>query len=233
MIPPGLLSPAAELYATLFPPAGPPIPGGNLYDTTRSLLSQDSYSGRIDESFGAHDSVFGRISYYHEPSSSSAGYPGALSEISLYGWNASVHESHVFGPDTLLDVHFGRNLGNDTVAPAFPHAPAKLPDALIDDGFSPNFISGFTAFSGSVIPIIAIAGYASTNGYNSQTEQLANIYELGGRFHQGCEPSHPQGGIWLYVGEFCGSGLCCRGELQRLSNLGPRESRGGKRTGNR
>jgi len=182
MISPGLLSKAAQLYASLFPPAGPPVPGGDLYDTTRSLLSQDSYSGRLDESFGAHDSMFGRISYYHEPSSGSAGYPGALAEISLYGWNASVHESHVFGPDALLDVHFGRNLGNDTVAAAFPHAPANLPAGLIDDGFSPNFISGFTAFSGSVIPIMAIAGYASTNGYNSQTEQLANIYELGGDF---------------------------------------------------
>lgn len=182
MIPPGLLSPAAQLYATLFPPAGSPISGGNLYDTTRSLLSQDSYTGRLDESFRAHDTMFGRISYYHEPSSGSAGYPGALAEISLHGWNASVHESHVFGQDTILDVHFGRNLGNDTVAAAFPHAPANLPAGLINDGFSPNFISGFTAFSGSVIPIIAIAGYASTNGYNSQAEQLANIYELGGDF---------------------------------------------------
>jgi hypothetical protein len=182
MIQPHLLSPAAELYATLFPPAGSPVPGGNLFDTTRSLLSQDSYTGRIDQGFGSHDTLFGRISYYHEPSSSSGGYPGALDEILLHGWNASVHESHMFGQDTLLDVHFGRNLGNDTVAAAFPHAPANLPATLINDGFSPNFISGFTAFSRSVIPIIAIAGYASTNGYNSQTEQLANIYELGGDF---------------------------------------------------
>ena len=38
IIPQKLLSPAAELYATLFPAAGQPLPGGNLYDTTKSLL---------------------------------------------------------------------------------------------------------------------------------------------------------------------------------------------------
>ncbi|MGA7399316.1 MAG: carboxypeptidase regulatory-like domain-containing protein [Candidatus Sulfotelmatobacter sp.] len=179
IIPPSLLSPAAELYAKLFPAAGPPVPGGNLYDTTKTLLDQDSYTGRIDQNFGSHDSLLGRISYFNESSSGSSGYPGALKQISICGWNASVHESHVFGPGTILDVHFGRNLGNDTVIAVFPNAPADFPAALINAGFSPKFTSNFTAFPGSVIPVIAINGYASTGGYNSQTEQLANTYEFG------------------------------------------------------
>jgi len=182
IIPQNLLSPAAELYSALFPPAGPPVPGGNLYDTMKTLLGQDSYTGRIDQNFGSHDSLLGRISYFGESSSGSAGYPGALKQISIYGWNASVHESHMFGPGTILDVHFGRNLGNDTVIAVFPNAPADFPAALINAGFSPKFMSSFNSFSGSVIPIIAISGYASTNGYNGQTEQLANTYEFGGDF---------------------------------------------------
>jgi outer membrane receptor protein involved in Fe transport len=182
IIPQKLLSPAAKLYATLFPAAGPPVPGGNLYDTTRTPLNQDSFTGRIDHNFGSHDSVLGRISYFSESSSGSAGYPGALKQISIDGWNASVHESHVFGQSAVLDVHFGRNLGNDTVALVFPNAPANFPSALIDAGFSPKFISGFTAYSSSIIPSIAINGYASTNAFNGQTEQLANNYEFGGDF---------------------------------------------------
>ncbi|MGB8115033.1 MAG: hypothetical protein WCF22_14725, partial [Candidatus Sulfotelmatobacter sp.] len=182
IIPQNLLSPAAELYSALFPPAGPPVPGGNLYDTMKTLLDQDSYTGRIDQNFGSHDSLLGRISYFGESSSGSAGYPGALKQISIYGWNASVHESHMFGPGTMLHVHFGRNLGNDTVIAVFPNAPADFPAVLINAGFSPKFMSSFNSFSGSVIPIIAISSYASTNGYNGQTEELANTYEFGGDF---------------------------------------------------
>lgn len=180
MIPPKLLSPAAELYAkTLLPAAGSPIAGGNFYDTTPSRVAQDSYTVRIDQSFGSHDTLFGRVSYFNEASSTSAGYPGALNEISIYGWNAGVHESHDFGSSTILDMHLGRNLGNDTIAAVFPNAPANFPSALIDAGFSQRFISDFTSVSGSVIPIIGISGYASTNGYNGQSEQLANTYEFG------------------------------------------------------
>ena len=182
-IPPQLLSPAAELYAkTLFPTAGTAIPGGNLYDTTPTLVNQDSYTGRIDQNFGRHDLLFGRISYLNESSESSGGYPGALSQISIYSWNASVHESHEFGGGGILDLHFGRNLGSDKVNAVFPNAPPDFPLALINAGFSRSFISSFASYSGSVIPIIAISGYASTNGNNSGTAQLANTYEFGGDF---------------------------------------------------
>jgi outer membrane receptor protein involved in Fe transport len=182
IIPKNLLSPAAALYATLFPAAGPTVPGGNLFDTTKSLLDQDSYTGRIDQHFGSHDAVLGRISYVNESSSGSGGFPGALKQISIYGWNASVQESHVFGQNTILDVHFGRNLGSDTVALVFPKAPAGFTSSLINAGFSPKFISSFTSIPGSIIPSMAINGYASTNAFNGQTEQLANTYEFGGDF---------------------------------------------------
>jgi outer membrane receptor protein involved in Fe transport len=182
IVPSQLLTAAAEFYATLFPSAGTPIPGGNLYDRTPAILNQDSYTGRIDQNFGTHDSFFGRVSNLSESSNYSAGYPGALSQISIDGWNVSIHESHVFQPGSVLDVHFGRNLGNDIVKITFPHAAPGFPASLIGAGFSPRFTSNFTSFPGPVVPIIAISGYASTNGYNGQTEQLANTYEFGADF---------------------------------------------------
>ncbi len=124
IIPQNLLSPAAKVYATLFPAAGPPVPGGNIYDTTRSLVDQDSYTGRIDQDFGSHDSLLGRISYYSESSSGFAGFPGALKQISIDGWNASVHESHSFGTSAVLDVHFGRNFATIRLRWCFLTRPA-------------------------------------------------------------------------------------------------------------
>jgi hypothetical protein len=177
------LSPAAELYAkTLLPIGGTPISGGNLYDTTKALTNQDNYTGRIDENLGTHDVVYGRISYFNQPSSSSAGYPGALSQISINGWNASVHESHVFGANNILDLHFGRNLGNDTATVAFDRAPANFATSLISAGFSSKYISSFSSVPGSFIPLITIAGYTSTGGSNIQGTQVANTYEFGGDF---------------------------------------------------
>ena len=148
IIPSSLLSPAAKLYATLFPAAGAAIPGGNLYDTTKALQRQDSFTGRMDRSFGSRDRLYGRISYFTEPSSNSAGYPGSLKQIEIYGWNGGVHESHTFGPTAVLDLYFGRNYGDDKVQLAFPSAPANFPAALVKAGFSPEFVEGFTS-SGS------------------------------------------------------------------------------------
>ena len=175
-----LLSPAAEVYAkTLFPPAGPSIPGGNLYDTTPAHLNQDSYTARFDQNFGTHDHLFVRASYLDAFSDGTAGYPGALSQASINGWNLSAHESHTFGTDSILDLYYGRNLGNDTLKTVFSNAGSAFPTALINAGFSSAFISGFPSSSGSVIPIVGITGYVSTSGYDSQTEQLANTNEFG------------------------------------------------------
>jgi len=177
------LSPAAQLYAkTLLPTGGAPISGGNLYDTTKALTNQDNFTGRIDENLGTRDVIYGRISRFNQPSSSSAGYPGALSQILIDGWNAAVHESHVFGSNNILDVHFGRNLGNDTATVGFLRAPANFATSLINAGFSSKYISSFSSIPGAVIPLITITGYASTGGSNIQGTQIANTYEFGGDF---------------------------------------------------
>ena len=73
-IPSQLINPAAALYIkTLYPAAGPLVNGSNAYDTTPSRLQQNSYNGRIDQVFSEHDVLFGRISYYDQNDSNSAG----------------------------------------------------------------------------------------------------------------------------------------------------------------
>ena len=185
-IPMNLLSPSALLYAkTLFPAPNAALPSGqNLIDTTPSIVDTDSYSGRIDQSFGEHDQIFGRISSYGQNSSGSNGYPGFADISSLYGYNIVVHESHTFSPTSILELYFGRNIGDDLTQAAFPNAPSGFAQSLISAGFSSAYTGGFLSQSAPFIPLIGASGYLGpgTGDNNLQDTQIANTYEGGGSF---------------------------------------------------
>jgi hypothetical protein len=185
-IPTNLLSSSSLLYAkTLFPaPNAALSTGQNLIDTTPSIVDSDSYTGRIDQAFGEHDRIFGRISSYSQNSSGSAGYPGFATAASLYGYNIAVHESHTFGPTSVLELYFGRNIGDDLTQQIFPNAPSGFAQSLISAGFSSAFTSGFLSQSAPFIPLIGIPGYLGpgTGDNNLQDTQIANTYEFGGSF---------------------------------------------------
>lgn len=184
IIPSSLLSPAALLYATtLFPPAvNTGVVGTNVVDNTPHRVNQDSYQGRIDQTFGEHDVLFGRISYFNQSVSQTAGFPGALNTVALDGWNWALHETHTFNPTTVLELHFGRNWGDDLIAKTFPNAPANFPSQLEQLGFSPNFIGNFRNGYGPFIPLIQISGYISTGGNQLQDTRIADIWAFGGDF---------------------------------------------------
>ncbi len=184
-LPANLLSPVAELYAkTILPTSGATIAGGsnNLYDNTPSITKSNSYSGRIDQTFGTKDALFGRVSYLNEPISNSAGYPGALNTIQIESWNIAVRESHAFSPTATLDLTFGRNVGYDVTQVSFTRAPSDFGSQLVSAGVNPKFLTGFLSDPGTLIPTISISGYTSTSGNNLQNTQLANTYEAGGDF---------------------------------------------------
>jgi hypothetical protein len=185
-IPANLISPAALLYAkTLFPsPNAALSTGQNLIDTTPTIVDSDSYTGRIDQAFGEHDRIFGRISSYSQNSSGSAGYPGFATTASLYGYNIAVNESHTFSPTAILELYFGRNIGDDLTQQTFPNAPSGFGQSLITAGFSSAFTSGFLSQSGPFIPLIGVPGYLGpgTGDNNLQDTQIANTYEFGGSF---------------------------------------------------
>ena len=185
-IPANLLSPAALLYAkTLFPaPNTTTSSGQNLSDTTPTIVKSDSFTGRIDQAFGESDRLFGRISSYSQNSSGSAGYPGYANTTSLYGYNMVVHEAHTFSPTSVLEVYFGRNIGDDLTQVGFPNAPADFAQTLISQGFSSSYTSGFLSQSAPLVPLIGIPGYLGpgTGSNNLQDTQIANTYEVGGSF---------------------------------------------------
>jgi hypothetical protein len=180
-IPTALISPASLYYAnTLFPAAGAPGPSGtNVSDTTPTRTNQDTYTGRLDQVFNEHDTLFGRISYYTQDGSKSAGYPGALNTIGIEGWNWGMHETHTFSPSSVLDMHFGRNWGDDLTAQTFPNAPADFISNLFGLGFSSNYIGGFRGGAGPFIPLIGISGYLSTGGNQVQDTRMADSWIFG------------------------------------------------------
>jgi len=184
MIPSSLLNPAALLYAnTLFPaPVNTGVAGTNEVDNTPHRVNQDSYQGRIDQTFSQRDVLFGRISYYNQDTTQTAGFAGALGPFNLNGWNGAVHETHTFGPTAVLDTHFGANWGDNLTEKTFANAPSGFVDQLEQLGFSPNFVGGFRGGNGPYIPLIAISGYIGTGGNNLQDTRIADIYEFGGDF---------------------------------------------------
>jgi hypothetical protein len=183
-IPQNLLSPAALLYAkTLFPAPNTAGQGGtNLIDTTPTKVNSESFTGRIDQSFGEHDLLFGRVSYYDQPSSGSADYPGFASLGDLHGYNIAIHEAHTFNPTTILEGYFGRNFGDDLTSVGFPNAPAGFANQLISAGFSSSYVGGFLSQTAPLIPLIGVAGYLGpgTGDNNLQDTQIANVYQFGG-----------------------------------------------------
>jgi len=182
-IPSNLISPAATLYASYAYPPPNTTGTSNLINTTGSRLNSGSYSGRIDQSFGQRDLLFGRVSQYNQPSSTPSN-PYLINEATLNGYNIAVHEVHTFGPTAVLEGYFGRNTGVNDILLVFNHAPADFATALEQAGFSSAYIGGYAGGPAStIVPVITVTGYLGGSSVNNyQDLQFADTYEYGGSF---------------------------------------------------
>jgi hypothetical protein len=185
IIPQNLLNQAALLYANTILPTPQPgvnLSGANAVDNTPGMTNQDSYTGRIDQTFGSHDALFGRVSYANEPILGSGGLPGAIGSDDIYSWNIAVHETHTFGSTAVLDVYYGRNFGQSTQITTNTKAPQNFPTQLVSAGFGSGFLTGFKYGPSTQIPGITISGYSSFVGTGYMVNQFANTNEFGGSF---------------------------------------------------
>ena len=182
-IPVGQINPIAALYAKGNYPTGPFLNNSNNYvDASPSHLNQDSYSVRIDQTFGEHDSLFGRVSQYFEPQNGSAGYAGSASFAHDYGSNGVIHEIHTFSPTAVMDAFFGRNLGDADTGRTFPGAPSGFANSLIQAGLSTNFTSNFQGGVGPYVPGMGASGYLGGSGQTAQNTRYADNWTFGGSF---------------------------------------------------
>jgi Carboxypeptidase regulatory-like domain len=185
-IPSNLLSPAALLYAkTIFPaPNASGLAGGyNLVSNAPTKQDDGNYSGRLDQALGSHDLLFGRVSTYNQPLTTTVSNPAAFDISTTHGYNIAVHEIHSFGPTSVLETYFGRNIGTNLIHISFPSAPADFPTTLIDNGFSSAYLTGYTGPpQGSVIPMIDVTGYMGSTSNYYQEPNNSDTYEFGGSF---------------------------------------------------
>ncbi len=182
-IPANLLNPIAVAYAKANFPVGPAVASGNNYiDATPTHLNQDSYQIRVDQTFGEHDNLFGRVSHYNEPQTGSNGYAGSTSFANDYGWNAVLHETHTFGPTAVMDAFFGRNDGQADTGRNIPGAPAGFASQLVQLGVSANFLGNFQGGRGPFIPGMGVSGYLGGASQSIQNTYYADNWTFGGSF---------------------------------------------------
>jgi len=180
IIPASSINPIAAIYAKTNFPTGNYVTSGNNYiDPSPTHLQQDSYSIRIDQTFGEHDSLFARVSQYWEPQTSSDGYLGATSYANDYGSNGVIHYIHTFSPTAVMDAFFGRNLG-DADTGNNPIGGTSLATSLINAGASASFIDGLKGVP--FVPGMGASGYLGGNGQSVQDTRYADDWTFGGSF---------------------------------------------------
>ncbi len=182
MIPTTSINPIAAAYAKVNYPTGPYVASGNNYiDNSPTHLRQDTYSVRVDQTFGEHDSLFARVSQYWEPQTSSDGYTGATSYANDYGSNGVIHEIHTFSPTAVMDAFFGRNLGNADTGNNPLGVGTGLANQLVSLGASANFLGNFSGVKGNFVPGMGTS-YLGGAGQSAQDTEYADDWTFGGSF---------------------------------------------------
>jgi hypothetical protein len=181
-IPTNRINPIAAAYAAVNYPTGPYVSSGNNYiDNSATRLRDDTYSVRVDQTFGEHDSLFARVSQYWEPQTGSLGYAGATNFANVYGGNGVIHEVHTFGPTAVMDTFFGRNTGEADTGQSPLGTNTGLASNLISLGVAPSFIGNLNGLSGALVPNMSTS-YLGGQDQSVQDTVLADNWTFGGSF---------------------------------------------------
>ncbi len=179
VIPSSLISPVSQLYQGLVPQAGTLLNGNNIYLPERSITTNDTGQIRADQYFGNSDQLMFRYSQYEESLLVPNGVIGANND-DIYGHNIAIHETHTFGPTSVLEVYFGRNYGFDNEVASVPGMNASFLSALNGLGMNTTFE---TLNGKQYAPMVnSISGYLSWPNSALQGTSLANVYQYGGNF---------------------------------------------------
>src|SRR5258708_5979270 len=162
------------LAKATFPPA---LPGkdallgvNNAVDPTPVHQAQNEVTFKIDQNFGAKNSLFFRYSLINSTVTGTGGFPNLkrLNEIPARNWGGSY--LHVFDPSLILQLQYARTTVADNSSNRFTNIPASVVTAV---GFSPTFNSGFTT-AGSLIPNVSIGGFFTRGEGGNLTPQTTH-----------------------------------------------------------
>jgi hypothetical protein len=159
----------------VYPAAGPVLDaaGHNATDSTPTTQTINQWTARIDQTIGKSDSVWFRFSRDTSVVSESGGVPGLINSVVIPNRNYGGSYVHVFSPNLVLQVQFGRTTVGDNAILEF----TKSTQAIISQiGFSPSFVGNFAASPGrNFLPGLDIAGggVGGTSTYASPGENYA------------------------------------------------------------
>jgi hypothetical protein len=191
-LPSSLISPAAVSFAQALFPA-PENVGSSYYnyrDTDANQVSQNQMSFRLDEHFGQKDQLFGRytsawaLQTYPGGCCGQASVQGIVQPKDTINWNLAANWTHTFGPNSVLSFAFGRVFGRD-------YNPLNDISKFVSDqgsfasklGFSKYFVTfPGSNVTGTILPNLAVAGYASAGGGFTVFSRWANVQEYRGDY---------------------------------------------------
>jgi hypothetical protein len=173
------ISPVAKLYQGLVPQAGALLNGNNVYLPEHEVITNDTGQIRADQYFGNSDQIMFRYSQYEESELLPNSVIG-LDNDDIYGHNWGIHETHTFGPTSILEVYFGRNFGFDNEVAAVAGQDAAFLSQLNGLGMNTTFE---TLNGKQYAPMMSsISGYLAWPNSALQGTTLANVWQFGGNF---------------------------------------------------
>ncbi len=175
------LDPTALAIQSIFPQgvkdANDPFYTANATGSVKD--DQDEGQIRIDQTIGSHDQIFGRYAKYYQLISRAQTVVQTFT-APIYGNNWTVHETHTFGANAILDGYIARNYGNNERQQVL-QGESDLLARFQKTGVSPAFLD-----LGNQVRVPAIefrnGNYTSIGFAQSQATGVADVWEYGGNF---------------------------------------------------
>jgi len=179
ILPTSEISPIAQLYQNLVPNAGTLLNGNNIYLPEKEHITNDTGQIRADQYFGNSDQLMFRYSQYEESELLPNSVIG-LDNDDIYGRNWTIHETHTFGPTSILELYFGRNVGFDNEVAAVAGQDSAFLGKLNALGMNTTFE---TLSGKEYAPMMSsISGYLAWPNSALQGTTLANVWQFGGNY---------------------------------------------------
>ncbi len=178
LLPQSEISPISLAYQALVPHVGSLINGNNIYEALPARTNQDTGSIRADQYFGNSDQVMFRYSQYEQVAANPQG-PLGVQNVDIYGYNFAVHETHTFGPTSVLELYMGRNFGNDIETNTGNGMNSAFLSNINSLGMSTTFE---TLSNKEYAPMMSFSGYVGWPNSALQATTLANVWQFGGSF---------------------------------------------------
>ena len=174
IIPGSLIDQNMVAYAKATLPAAGPLLNGlnNAEDTTPLHQNVQSYTFKVDQTFGSKDSAFFRWSAGDQYNVSSGGRPALASIADRPGLNFGGSWVHTFSSTLVAQGQFAHSNNQDNGKTRFI---GTVPDIGFAPGFGGNFIGGIT-----ITPALNVNGFWSGGPSDSLNPNFGNIWEEAG-----------------------------------------------------